>query len=178
MSQDPVSSRRGFLRGAATAAGATAALGLLPPSIRRALAIPAAQDTGTISDVKHVVILMQENRAFEGQVVELMVAEGEVRKDAATHRLSGRARDNRLVHFTPVDAAGETLAVRPGDMVEVVVSYAAPHHLIADAPTAVRRTRSGDAWEARTKEPVPAGVGLGMPTVGVPAPLPEANACR
>ncbi|MDM0123351.1 phospholipase C, phosphocholine-specific [Variovorax sp. J2L1-78] len=66
MSQDSVSSsRRGFLRGAATAAGATAALGLLPPSIRRALAIPAAQDTGTISDVKHVVILMQENRAFD-----------------------------------------------------------------------------------------------------------------
>ena len=43
-----------------------------------------------------------ENRALEGRTVELMVAEGEGRKDAATHRLSGRARDNRLVHFTPV----------------------------------------------------------------------------
>ena len=30
----------------------------------------------------------------------LMVAEGEGRKDGATHRLSGRAPDNRLVHFT------------------------------------------------------------------------------
>jgi phospholipase C len=59
------SSRRGFLRGAATTAGAAAALGLLPPGIRRALAIPAAQDTGTITDVKHVVIFMQENRSFD-----------------------------------------------------------------------------------------------------------------
>ena len=31
--------------------------------------------------------------------VELMVSEGEGRKDAATHRLSGRGPDNRLVHF-------------------------------------------------------------------------------
>ena len=30
-----------------------------------------------------------------------MVAEGEGRKDAATHRLSGRGPDNRLVHFDP-----------------------------------------------------------------------------
>jgi len=59
------SSRRGFLRGAATTAGAAAALGMLPPGIRRALAAPAALDTGTITDVKHVVILMQENRSFD-----------------------------------------------------------------------------------------------------------------
>src|ERR1700712_5565104 len=74
-----------------------------------------------------------ENRALEGRTVELMVSEGEGRKDAATHRLSGRARDNRLVHFTPVVSSSvepvETgsVAVRPGDMVEVVVSYGAPH---------------------------------------------------
>ncbi len=119
-----------------------------------------------------------ENRAFEGTVVELMVAEGEGRKDAATHRLSGRAPDNRLVHFTPVDASGETVAIRPGDMVEVEITYGAPHHLVADGPVrSIRRTRSGDAWEARTQEP-PAGVSLGMPTIGVPAPLPDAPACR
>src|SRR4051812_26671220 len=47
-------------------------------------------------------IAWEENRALEGRTVELLVAEGEGRKDAATHRLSGRARDNRLVHFTPV----------------------------------------------------------------------------
>jgi phospholipase C len=34
-------------------------------SIQRALALPAAQVTGTIKDVQHVVILMQENRSFD-----------------------------------------------------------------------------------------------------------------
>ena len=42
-----------------------------------------------------------ENRALVGSRVELLVAEGEGRKDAATLRLTGRARDNRLVHFAP-----------------------------------------------------------------------------
>ena len=64
-------------------------------------------------------------------------------------------------------------------MVTVEITYAAPHHLVADGPVlATRRTRSGDAWEARTSAPVAAGVGLGMPTLGVPAPLPDAPACR
>ena len=108
-------------------------------------------------------IAWEENRALEGRTVELLVAEGEGRKDAATHRLSGRARDNRLVHFTPVTADGSPVDVRPGDMVEVVVSYGAPHHLVADGPVqSVRRTRAGDAWEARTA-PQPAGVSLGLP---------------
>ncbi|MGO4774543.1 alkaline phosphatase family protein, partial [Lysobacter sp. 2RAB21] len=53
--------RRQFLKLAATAA----VMGSLPPSIRAALAIPAARVTGTIMDVQHVVILMQENRSFD-----------------------------------------------------------------------------------------------------------------
>jgi tRNA-2-methylthio-N6-dimethylallyladenosine synthase len=128
-------------------------------------------------------IAWAENQALEGRTLELMVAEGEGRKDAATHRLSGRARDNRLVHFTPVDAAGNRAEVRPGDMVEVVVTRAAPHHLVADGPVvSVRRTAAGDAWERRVSTgPAPGeptGVSLGLPTVGVPAPLPDAPACR
>ncbi len=122
-------------------------------------------------------IAWEENQALEGRTVELLVAEGEGRKDAATHRLSGRARDNRLVHFTPVTASGDPVDVRPGDMVEVVVSYGAPHHLVADGPVqSVRRTRAGDAWESRTA-PQPVGVTLGLPTVGVPAPLPAQDGC-
>ena len=39
------------------------------------------------------------NRALVGSTVEVLVAEGEGRKDAATGRRSGRARDGRLVHF-------------------------------------------------------------------------------
>jgi phospholipase C len=53
--------RRDFLRMAATAAGAS----MMPMSIRKALAIPAHQVTGTIKDVEYVVILMQENRSFD-----------------------------------------------------------------------------------------------------------------
>ncbi len=54
--------RRAFLRSAATAG---AALGLLPATVARAMAIPARHRTGTIMDVEHVVIFMQENRAFD-----------------------------------------------------------------------------------------------------------------
>ncbi len=122
-------------------------------------------------------IAWEENRALEGRTVELMVAEGEGRKDAATHRLTGRARDNRLVHFSPLGEDGSPVEVRPGDMVEVVVTYGAPHHLVADGPVrSVRRTRAGDAWEHRTTTK-PAGVALGLPTIGVPAPLPAAEGC-
>ena len=53
--------RRSFLQllttGALTAA--------FPASISRALAIPAHNRTGSIEDVEHIVILMQENRAFD-----------------------------------------------------------------------------------------------------------------
>ena len=124
-------------------------------------------------------IAWQENRRLEGRVVELMVAEGEGRKDEQTHRLTGRARDNRLVHFTAVDADQNPVDVRPGDMVEVEVTYGAPHHLVSDAPVrSVRRTRSGDAWEARNAAPgQKPTVSLGLPTVGVPEPLPAATGC-
>jgi tRNA-2-methylthio-N6-dimethylallyladenosine synthase len=119
-------------------------------------------------------IAWEENQKLVGRRVELLVAEGEGRKDAATHRLSGRGPDNRLVHFTPPPDT----QIRPGDMVTVAITRAAPHHLVADGPVLdVRRTRSGNAWEARTAAPVPAAVGLGMPAVGVPPPLPDAPAC-
>ncbi len=120
-------------------------------------------------------IAWEENQRLVGRRVELLVSEGEGRKDAATARLSGRGPDNRLVHF----ALPEGERPRPGDVVTVEVTYAAPHHLVADGPLlGLRRTRSGDAWDARQGRPgAPAGVGLGMPAVGVPAPLPPAPAC-
>jgi len=114
-----------------------------------------------------------ENRTLEGREVEVLVATGEGRKDSATQRLSGRARDNRLVHFA-VPTGGEE--PRPGDVVSVDVTYGAPHHLVADSATttgryAVRRTAGGDAWSAlrETGNSKPA-VSLGMPSVGGPPP--------
>ncbi|WP_183997621.1 phosphocholine-specific phospholipase C [Sphingomonas kyeonggiensis] len=53
--------RRHFLR----AAGAGAVGSMLPNLIERALAIPANQRTGSIRDVEHIVIHMQENRSFD-----------------------------------------------------------------------------------------------------------------
>lgn len=57
--------RRSFIKLAAKTTGAAAALSVFPPVIRRALALPAASTTGTIADVRHVVILMMENRSFD-----------------------------------------------------------------------------------------------------------------
>jgi phospholipase C len=53
--------RRGFLK----AGAAGLALSALPLSIQRALAIQANNVTGTINDIEHIVIVMQENRSFE-----------------------------------------------------------------------------------------------------------------
>ena len=112
-------------------------------------------------------ISLEENTAQIGRTVELLVAVGEGRKDSRTARMSGRARDGRLVHFAPVDAD-----IRPGDIVTTVVTDAAPHHLIADgAVLDHRRTRAGDAHEAGRR---PQGIGLGMPGIGAPASEPTA----
>ena len=130
-------------------------------------------------------ISLEENTKLIGREVELLVANGEGRKDADTRRLSGRARDSRLVHFE-LPAGSET--PRPGDIVTVTVTQAAPHHLIADAvdgaPLRVRRTTAGDAWDRAEAEScaVPshgsgasadaAGrVSLGLPTLRPREPL-------
>ena len=121
------------------------------------------------------------NRAQEGRTVEVLVAPGEGRKDAETLRMSGRARDNRLVHFALSDDLPETDRPRPGDAVEVEVTYGAPHHLVADSARtggvfAHRRTRGGDAWAALQDAPVPGkpAVSLGMPGIGRPQTAPVA----
>ena len=53
--------RRSFLR----ILGGTGAAAAFPETISRALAIPAHHRHGTIKDVEHIVILMQENRSFD-----------------------------------------------------------------------------------------------------------------
>jgi tRNA-2-methylthio-N6-dimethylallyladenosine synthase len=91
-------------------------------------------------------ISLEEGQALIGTDVEVLVAEAAGRKDGVADRMSGRARDNRLVHFSiPRDSAPP----RAGDLVTVGVTYAAPHHLVADSALAggtfaVRPTRAGD----------------------------------
>jgi tRNA-2-methylthio-N6-dimethylallyladenosine synthase len=112
-----------------------------------------------------------ENRALVGSALEVLVAQGEGRKDAATARLSGRARDNRLVHFAVPEG---TDVPRPGDVVNVSVTRAAPHHLVADSGVqgglfSIRRTAGGDAWAALQDVPGSGRppVTLGMPSIGL-----------
>jgi tRNA-2-methylthio-N6-dimethylallyladenosine synthase len=69
------------------------------------------------------------------------------------------------------------VGVRPGDVVETVVTGAAPHYLRADGPLlSHRRTTAGDASEAG-RTPTTPGVSLGMPGIGAPPPLEAAPAC-
>jgi tRNA-2-methylthio-N6-dimethylallyladenosine synthase len=93
-------------------------------------------------------------------MAEVLVAEGEGRKDEQTRRMTGRARDGRLVHFSGAEEA------RPGDCVMVRLEAAAPHHLTGIA-TSIRPTRAGDAWSAGQ-----ASCGTGSSSDGAAAPGP------
>lgn len=124
-------------------------------------------------------IAWEENKKLVGTTVNLLVANDEGRKDLATNRLSGRAEDGRLAHFS--SPTGVALA-RPGDVVTVAVTEAKPFFLLADPTDAseysVRRTRAGDAWDrwqaesCQTSTPAtfsaPGVVSLGMPGFGSP----------
>ena len=117
-------------------------------------------------------VAWDENKKLVGQRVELLVAEGEGKKDDLTARMSGRARDSRLVHF---GVTGEVVAngrPRPGDIVEVELTHAAPHHHNADAGVlSWRQTPAGDIWEYSRTSPAAhvvsdqTGVLLGMPSL-------------
>ena len=76
-------------------------------------------------------------------------------RTSATGRMSGRARDGRLVHFAAAPTAARS---GPGDIVHTTVTYAAPHHLNADGAAAVATGAPGPATRARpAASPVPRG---------------------
>lgn len=115
-------------------------------------------------------ICAEENAKFVGQEVELLVQADGGRKNDRTKRVSGRARDGRLVHFTSQEG------VRPGDVVTVRITGSAPHYLIADSGVLEhRRTRAGDMSEAGSV-PTTAPIGVGMPSFGKPKTAPAAAA--
>jgi tRNA-2-methylthio-N6-dimethylallyladenosine synthase len=124
-------------------------------------------------------ISLEENQRQLRREVQVLVSSGEGKKDVATRRLTGRAEDNRLVHF---EVPAGSAVPRPGDVVTVTVSHAAPFHLLADAvdgaPLQIRRTRAGDAWDrsqaascgvpaADGAAEAPRSVRLGLPTLRV-----------
>jgi tRNA-2-methylthio-N6-dimethylallyladenosine synthase len=124
-------------------------------------------------------IALQENMKQLGRQVEVMFADGEGRKDAFTHRMSGRARDNRLIHVSVSEEPADR--PRPGDLADVIITHAAPHHLNADAGLIdLRRTPGGDVWQSRqsARQAPPGAVNLGMPLVGAPAIVRPAQSCR
>ncbi|MFW0790345.1 tRNA (N6-isopentenyl adenosine(37)-C2)-methylthiotransferase MiaB [Gordonia sp. CPCC 205333] len=120
-------------------------------------------------------VCLAENTTLVGTEVELLVSAAG-RKSAENARLTGRARDGRLVHFAVIDDVPGR--IRPGDYVTTTITSAAPHHLIADGGVLThRQTRAGDSYEAKTTPTTaPVGVGLGMPGIGARPPEPV-SAC-
>lgn len=122
-------------------------------------------------------ISREENEKLIGTRQELLV-QADGRKNVQTQRMSGRARDGRLIHFTPT-----VPGIRAGDMVDVEVTGAAGHFLFADAGVLSHRTtKAGDMTEAgETPTTAPVGVGLGMPGFKRPeasaTPQPVAEGC-
>ena len=107
-----------------------------------------------------------ENRALVGRTVEVLVAEGEGRKDGATHRMSGRARDNRLVHFVPSDDAhGRATSSRSRSPTPPRTTSSPTLRCgHCGVPAAATRGRRATSSQQRTN-----AVLLGLPSVGAPA---------
>ncbi len=105
----------------------------------------------------------EENQALIGASVEVLVGSADGSKDAATGRRTGRARDGRLVHF-----AVASDDVRAGNVVTTQISYAAPHHLVADGPLLTHR-RGAAAHDGDVADSAQASdrkvVSIGMPAI-------------
>ena len=120
-------------------------------------------------------VCLEENQKLVNTEVELLVQADGGKKNTKTHRMTGRARDGRLVHFHPVGSIDRS--IRPGDIITTTVTEAKPHFLIADAGVLThRRTVAGDMSEAgKVPTTAPIGVGLGMPKIGAPTPAVSAS---
>jgi len=107
-------------------------------------------------------VMLEENQKQVGKTVEVLVTNHEGKKDEINLKLSGRARDNRLVHFT----FDSNINIRPGDLVEVEITYAAPFFLLSDKPALkITKTRAGDIFEQSKNEKKTNDVLLGIPTL-------------
>lgn len=92
-----------------------------------------------------------------GSEVELLVT------DIDGEKCKGKTPDFRLVHFD-LSTSSIKSQLRPGDFATVRITSAKPHFLFA-TPLSIRRSRGGDAFEARKKEAEEQGIMLGIPTL-------------
>jgi phospholipase C len=117
--------RRRLLKGAATFAAAATAEALLPPNLRRALAQgpPAG---GSLRDIEHVVLLMQENRSFDHYFGTLAGVRGFGDPDALT------LSNGRSVFYQPD--------------VENPNGYLLPFHLNTRTTSAQKIPSTSHAW--------------------------------
>ena len=106
-------------------------------------------------------VILEQNKKQIGKVVEVLVSNNEGKTEQHIKTMSGRAKDNRLIHFFP----SPEFSIRPGDFVEVEITQAQPFYLVSDKKILkVRNTKAGDIWQVG-KEDTTNQVLLGIPTL-------------
>ena len=106
-------------------------------------------------------VILEQNKKQIGKVVEVLVSNNEGKTEQHIKTMSGRAKDNRLIHFFP----SPEFNIRPGDVVEVEITQAQPFYLVSDKKILkVRNTKAGDIWQVG-KEDTTNQVLLGIPTL-------------
>jgi phospholipase C len=121
--------RRRLLQGAARVAVAAAAETLMPPNVQRALAQGWFGNSGSMRDIRHVVVLMQENRSFDHYFGTLAGVRGF--DDPSALKLS----TGRSVFYQPD-------AINP-------LGYLLPFHLDTQATSAQKIPSTSHAWEVQ-----------------------------
>ena len=97
------------------------------------------------------------NKGSVGKRYEVLVSDQEGRHDANRSRMNGRTPDFRLVHI-------DTDQARPGDIASVTITESSPNFMVATV-NSIRKTRGGDAHDARLAEVGSTAIMIGMPTL-------------
>ncbi len=120
--------RRQLLRGAGRLAAAAAALRLMPPNVQHMLAQPPPAK-GSLRDIKHVVMLMQENRSFDHYFGTLAGVRG--------------FDDANALHLS----TGQSVFHQPDD--KNPNNYLLPFHLDTRASSAQKIPSTSHAWSVQ-----------------------------
>ncbi len=97
------------------------------------------------------------NQNSVGKSYEVLVSDHEGRHDADRARMNGRTPDFRLVHI-------DTDQARPGDIASVTITESSPNFMVGSVDS-IRKTRGGDAHDARLAEVGSTAIMIGMPTL-------------